>query len=176
MIINEKLNLVVPVRDDATDQVVGYVHSIPISRGTFEAHYQLVAGTFAAMLHDGEGAVAAKIAELSLRRVARERGLDPQPFLDEIIRLTNYVKVGGEVVPFIEVAAKNAMSDDDAKDVMSVMVFFTVASAIWSRKDFRTMAPMALAPWGAETTSLTPTAYAASLRTSTAAESSGATV
>ena len=175
MIINEKLNLVVPVQSDDGDILIGHVHSTPISRGTFEAYYQLVAGTFAAMLRDGEGAVTAKIAELSLRRVAKDKGLQVGPFLDEIVRLTSFVKVGGEVVPFIEVVPKGVISEDDAKDVMSIIVFFTVASAIWSKKDFRTMAPTVLAPWGAETTSLAPTAFAASLRTSTGDGSSGAT-
>ena len=178
MRINEALNLVVPVYGDE-DHVVGYVHSIPLARATFEANYRLVAATFAAIFDEGLGELAGpRVAALILKEVAQGKRLDPQPLLNEIKRLSCFIRpgeTGWEQVPLAQAEQGRLISEDDMADVMSAIVFFTVAWAMWPKVKRAMLMAGAARLWGAETSSSQPTEWIASLKTSTEIVSSSAT-
>lgn len=178
MKINEALNLVVPIlKDDGS--VYGYVHSIPISRSAFEANYLLLSATFAAIFNQGLGEMAGpRVAELVLRDAAKVRGMDPEPLLNEIKRLSCLIQPGAagwEMVPLHEAGARKLLDDDDLAEVMGAITFFSVAWGTMPRQRARDILPGAAKMWGAELSSLPPTGWIASLQTSTATASSGAT-
>jgi len=125
MRINEAMNLVVPIYD-WDDQVLGHVHSIPLSRVAFEAHYKLLSLTFSDMFSQGFGHTAGpRIAALIMRDIAAAKGIDPEPLLNEIRRLSCFIRPGAagwEQVPLHEAINRNLISEDDAAAVMSALV------------------------------------------------------
>lgn len=178
MHISESLNLVVPIyADDET--VAGYVHSIPISRSAFEANYLLLSATFAAIFNQGLGEMAGpRVAELVLKDAAKARGMDAEPLLNEIRRLSCLIqpgKAGWEQIPLYEAIQRKQIGDDDLAEIMGALVFFSAASGTMPRRRARDILPGAAKLWGAEMSSLLPMAWIASLQTSTAIVSSGAT-
>lgn len=183
--INERLNLVIPVYSD-DDTVSAWVHSTPISREAFEANFRLISKTFAAIQGEGLGELAGpRVASLLMREIARSMvGPDgdadgmTRDFLNEIRRLSSVISPGAsgwESMPLDDAAARKMLSDDDMSEVLNAVVFFTVASAMLPRTKAHAILPGAARLWGAQTSLLAATAWAASLRTSTATANSGAT-
>jgi hypothetical protein len=176
MRINEALNLVIPIYGD-DDAIASYVHSMPLSRSAFEANYLLVSATFAAIYSEGLGETAGpKVAELILKDVARGRKIDAAPLLNEIRRLSCFIRPGAggwENIPFQQAVDGRMISEEDAAEVMGALVFFTANSVMLPRKVLRPTLDGAARLWGAQITSLQPTGWIDGLRTSTATDSSG---
>ena len=172
--LNERLQLVIPIYADDSDTIAAYIHSAPISRETFEAHYALVARTFSAIYADTLGAVAGpRIASLVLNKVAAESGdtLGAMALLNEIRRLTNVVSRGSHgwvTEQFQDALDHKSLNEDDLAEVTNAIVFFTVASAIYPRRMLRPMMDSVMPVWGARITFSNFTAFIASLGTSTA--------
>jgi hypothetical protein len=181
--LDRHLNLVVPV--EHADGSTIHVHSQPVSRPVFERYYRVFARTFAGLVGLGLGEVAGpRVAALELRRTAEqlgewggpegaERGLMP-----EIRRLTNALlpaAAGGwEMVPWQEVCDKGLLDEADISEVENVVVFFTVYSAMHRRRVLEETLEGMARLWAAQISSLGPTEYGDSLRTSSGDGSGGA--
>ena len=180
--LDKRLNLVVPV--DQGDKVV-YVHSMPIRREVFERYFLVIARTFSTIVQLGLGEVAGpRVAALTLRKVAQEHGAwegedgVERGLVAEIRRLTSVLTPTAEgwlPLPYQEVVDKRLMSEDDLAEVDNALAFFTVYSAMHRRATLLETLDGAARMWGALVTSSSATEYAASLRTSSGAESTGAT-
>ena len=169
MRLNEKLNFVIPVYD-ANDKISAYVHSTPLSREAFEASFVLISKTFSAIHGEGLGSIAGpRVASLILREVAKRNDDEAGALtlMNEIRRLTNVLTPGPNgwtIIPFQE--ATKTLDPDDLSEVENAIVFFTVYSAMHRRQTLRDLLTGAARMWGAQVSSLTPTAFAASLPTS----------
>jgi hypothetical protein len=178
MKINEKLHLVMPIYDEA-DQVCAYVHSAPISREVFEAHFLLISKTFSAIVAEGLGDLAGpRVAGLMMRRIAA-RNKDEESatsLMNEIRRLTmvsTRTASGWEQIPFQEVLDKKLIGVDDLAEVENAIAFFIVTSAMHRKQVAAELLPGAARLWGAQISSLDSSAYHASLTTSTATDNTG---
>jgi hypothetical protein len=168
--LNNKLHLVVPIYDnDDGDKITGYVHSTPISRETFEAHFMLVSRTFSAIF-EGGGAMGPRVATLMLQKIA-ESSNDPteaMALMNEIRRLTNVVARGPngwESTPFQDAVDHKTLSDDDIAEVSNAIVYFMLASAILRKRE-RKVLTESVTTLGAQTSFSNFTAFVASLGTS----------
>jgi hypothetical protein len=179
MKLNEKLNLVVPVYEDDGETIRAYVHSTPISREVFEENFLLISKTFTDIHARGLGEVAGpRIASMMMKAVAKSQRNEAQALslMNEIRRLTNVLvrtDKGWEMIPFHEVVERKTISDDDLSEVENAIVFFIVISAMQRRQLLHEMLPGAASLWGAQTSLLGCTAFAASLPTSIAAVNIG---
>ena len=186
MRINERLNLVIPIYGDDENDVVAWVHSTPISRDVFDAHYLLIAKTFSVLHTQRLGEIAGpRIAANVLRDQAREltRTADDadavlHPLLAEIHRLTNVLlptSAGWETHTYDQVLSRKLLSPEDVSEVESAVTFFTVISLMHKRVVARQFLEGAARLWGAQLTSSNVTGWAASLPTLTAPATSSAT-
>jgi hypothetical protein len=175
MRLNEKLNLVIPIYD-ADDKISAYAHSTPISREAFEDSFVLISKTFSAIHGEGLGSIAGpRVASLILREVAKRNDdkagtltAAALTLMNEIRRLTNVLTPGPNgwtMIPFEEAA--KTIDPDDLSEVENAIVFFIVYSAMHKRQTLKDLLTGAAKMWGAQVSSLTPTAFAASLPTST---------
>lgn len=184
MQINEKLNFVIPLYD-GNDQVYAYVHSMPLSREVFEINYLLLSKTFAAIHGEGLGEVAGpRVAALVLRDVAKRMageigsGLEV-PLLNEIHRLTSVLlqsPAGWQPIPFDDCVRGNQLEPEDIAEVENALVFFIAMSAMHRKKMLQVILPGAAQLWGAQTSSLSCTEFAKSLRTLIETDASGTVV
>lgn len=90
--INERLHFVVPIYADDGDTISAYVHSAPISREVFEAHFLLISKTFTAFHTEGLGFLGGpRVASLMLNKVAEKIGdqTGAIALMNEIRRLSN---------------------------------------------------------------------------------------
>jgi hypothetical protein len=172
MRLNEKLNLVVPVYD-GNDKISAYVHSTPISREAFEESFVLISKTFSAIHGEGLGSIAGpRVASLILREVAKRNDDEAGALtlMNEIRRLTNVLVSGPRgwtMMPFQDAVDAKTLDPDDLSEVENAIVFFTVYSAMHRRQTLKDLLTGAARMWGAQVSLLTPTAFAASLPTST---------
>lgn len=179
--INERLNLVVPLYDEA-DKVYAYVHSMPISREAFEISFRLIAATYSEI--GRLGLAGARVSHLLLNDVAKNMaGADEnaetvsRALLNEIHRLSNVIMptdAGWETMPLQQALDRKLLDAEDVPEVLSAVVFFTVAWHMHPKAQRKDFMEGGARMWGAQTTSLASTAYTASLPTSTAPVSSGA--
>jgi hypothetical protein len=170
--ISEKLHLVIPIYGDDGETITAYVHSAPISREVFDAHYLLIAQTFSAIHAEGLGIIAGpRVASLLLHDVARKKRdeIGALALMNEIRRLSNVMvreATGWAPLPFQEVVDRKLISEDDLSEVANALVFFIVTSAMQRRADLKEMMDGAARLWGARTSSSDFTGFAASLATS----------
>lgn len=180
--LDRRLNLIIPV--ERADGTTLHVHSQPISRPVFERYYRVFARTFAGLVGLGLGEVAGpRVAALELRRTAEQLGEWEGPegaekgLMPEIRRLTNALlpaTAGGwEIVPWQEIKDKQLLDDQDVSEVENAVVFFTVYSAMHRKKVLEETLEGMARLWGAQISSLGPTEYGDSLRTSSGGGSSG---
>lgn len=173
MRIDEKLNLVVPVRRD-DGEPGAYAYHSPISREVFEAHFMLLGKTFSAVQTSGLGVVAGpRVASLLLAKAAEQEGdeLGAMALMNEIRRLTNAVirtPKGWESFAFQDVVDGGLLDAEDVAEVTNAIVFFTVISSVQGKKLRKPIMAGAARIWGARTSSSDFTALVASLTTSTA--------
>jgi hypothetical protein len=170
--LNAKLHLVIPIYDDEDeDKIIGYAHSAPISRETYDAHFMLIARTLSAIFEGGAGGFGPRTASQTLLKVA-EKSDDPTEALDllnEIRRLTNVVlrgPHGWETHQFQNVVDHRLISSTDILEVSNAILYFTVASAVLRKKERRVLTET-VSTLGAQTSSSDFMAFAASLGTST---------
>lgn len=181
MHLDKHLNLVVPVDREHGPTV--YVHSTPIRREIFEAHFLPISKAFARIHAEGLGPISGpRVALLMLRKVSQELGAwDGEggveaALIPEIRRLTNVLmpgEAGWSSIPFDLAEKHGRLSGEDAAEVMNAIAFFICASVMVKRRDLADYMGMALQIWGGQTTSLNATEFAASLPTSTGTVSSG---
>ena len=178
MKLNEKLNFVIPLYGD-DDVITAYVHSTPISREVFEAHFLVISRVFAAIHAEGLGEIAGpRVAALILQKVA-ERMNDPksaESLLNEIRRLSHAIirNPGGWIkMPLQDAIDGKHIDDEDASEVLNALVFFTAVSAMHRRQVAREVLNGAAKLWGAQILSLNSTDFVASLKTSIEAVNTG---
>lgn len=183
MKIDKKLNLVVPV---VYDTGTIYVHSAPLTAETFENYYLVLAKAHAAIYGEGLSyRTGPRVAMMLLRDVAKRMNPEGSTafsddveagLINEIKRLTSVAVLGSngwENIPWSEAITKGSLDKEDAQEVENAIAFFIIASAIHKRAEVKPIVTTAAKLWGALTTLLNCTEYAASLPTSTEAESSG---
>jgi len=178
MKIDKKLNLVVEVE---TNEGTIFVHSAPLSREVFERYFLIIGKTFASLISEGLSFVSGpRVAAMMLKKIAQDAGVWEgrdginNGLMAEIRRLSNVVipsTSGWQTMPFQDAIDKKAMDDEDVAEVEGLITFFICASAM-SRKSEIGPVLERMRLWGALTTSLNSTEYAASLPTSTTAETS----
>jgi hypothetical protein len=202
MRINRALNLVLPVYDDAEPRLdpegksippdpIYWVYSIPVSREIFERYWKSMSKALVDLATDGMGNMGPRLGLLSLKSAAEELGdwEDSEDnrgavrlgvengFLPEVRRLTSIIapaQTGGwRSVPLDVAIQQKTVSDEDLDEIMGTVVFFTCTSLVAPRRRVEAILIGQLSRFEAQLTSLTTTAFAASLRTSTPGGSSG---
>lgn len=190
MQINDALNLVIPLQRDGDGNITVYGYHTPISREVFEANYAILASTKAALFSKGlayAADVGPRIAALKLRDEARAEAIskgdvdangEPRivaatALLAEMRRLTMALVPGDngwEMIPAEIAVSRKAIDAEDWREAESGLVFFTCAYAMAPRANRAKMAEGLASVLGGLITSSPLTEYAASLRTSTQAE------
>lgn len=188
--IDKRLNLVVPIiRGDETKL---YVHSTPIRPETFEMYHMVMAKTFSAFAQNGLDprsgpSVAAMILKGVAKDTARGPGVDwwegddgvggKAGLMAEIMRLSNVLTPqpdkGWGTMPLAAAIEKGLMDPEEKSEAMNLLVFFTVVSLVAPRVDRPRLVKGMAAIYELQTTLLNSTEFAASLKTSMIAESSG---
>lgn len=182
MKIDKRLNIVLAVPQD--EGSVAYVHSVPITRETYEANHRLLTRTMVRMVTDdlGMGAMT-RVAMLNLRDVAREMdgpggeafGKAAESLITEIRRLSN-IRMAGERgwedLPLEEAYQKKLFDDDSMSEVLNALVFFTLASWFYRPRE-REMMYEILKGYDAQIVSSNFTEFRVSLPTLTPAENTG---
>lgn len=175
--IDKKLNLVVPVEDE---NGTFYVHAAPLSHVVFERYYKVLAKTFTVVVSNYSVVSGPRVALMALREVAEDAGMKEEVetgLIPEIRRSANMLVPGDqgwETVMFQQALDRKVLSEEDVSEVENALVFFTVYSAMLKRQQRMELLDGAAKMWGASITYSSVTEYAASLRTSTGRESSGA--
>lgn len=167
-----------------------WAYHTPISRQVFESAYRLLAAVKDALCPVGNWSTSSTmIAALTLKDAGRrdaeqwglaegltmEAGGSAQPLLAELKRLTTVLSPGAtgyEALPAELAISKKIITEDEWMDAESALVFFTCASSLTQRGLRAAISPAFAAALRGSTTSLTPTAFAASLAISTAPETS----
>ena len=186
--IDRRLNLIVPLGDGGNAL---QVHSTPIPREVFERYWAPITRSFNYAVTTAGGS-APRIAALALKEVSEQMGIwedEKSPngdvkkpgvkngLLAEIRRLTNVIVYEGQAgwVPLpLDVAEQQKKLDaDEAREVESAVVFFTLASWAISKRDLPEFYETGCGIPRARAALLTSTELAHSLRTSTATVSSG---
>lgn len=201
MEIDRELNLVLPIRfavqkiadpNDATKEIEVNVpslwaYSAPLSRQVFEANWRVLAAAKADIYGKGRSYTigsAPSVAALAIREAAKAISEESgEPITDalfaEFRRLTtvlNPTDDGYALLP-IDVALKQQIiSAEDWSEAESSIAFFTCAYVMEPRASRVAIARFHASIIGASITSLSPTEFAKSLRTSTPAETSAQTL
>lgn len=187
--INRSLNLVVPLeRGDGTKI---YVHSAPIGMEVFERYHLVLAKTFSSFAENGVMVTSApSIAHMVMKGIAQNTGRAPGlnwwdgpdgvggegGLLAEIVRLSNVLGPSGDgwASTPLQMAFDSGRIDAEEKaEVLSLLVFFTVASRVPPRADRERLVRGMAAIYELEPTSLNATDFGSSLRTRTIAENTG---
>lgn len=157
----------------------------PISMDVFRANYRVFAATKDALFRKGLNyarSVGIPIADLALRDAATadaaEWGTDDSgpAIFAEFNRLTQIIASGAngfESIPADIALARKVISEDEWHDAECVVTFFTCAFSVAPRSTRDKALPYLASVFKGSMTSLTPTAYIASLAaTSTQPETS----
>lgn len=177
MKIDKALNLVCPVE---TDDGVYYVHSTPIGREVFERYFLPISKTFAAIFAEGLNTLAGpRVAAWMLKSISMEMGIwDGDTgvsigLMEEIRRLTNVAVPspdGWKTVPLYDALKSGFLDQRDVDEAEGAIVFFTCISLMAKRDQAKHFVTQMCTLWNTRTTSLSTTAYAASLPISTETE------
>ena len=184
MQIDEKLNLVFPIKvsDDGTPLVWAY-HT-PISKEVFTANYRVIAATNATIWGKGlkyAATAGARIGHLTLLDIAKadaaEYGTEDSgpKIMGELKRLTLILaqnETGFDFIPADVAIARNVIDADDWDEAEAELVFFTAAYAMSRKAGRKTFCELISSVMAGSITSSTATEFATSLRTSTAKETS----
>lgn len=183
MRIDQQLNLIIPIEREGHEI---FVHSSPLSREVFEAHWLVISKTFATINAEGLSVIAGpRVAGLALKEVAKSMGIwegaqgVERTLLAEIVRLSNVVQPGDggwTTMPMAAALAAGTFSAREQAEVVGAIVFFMVASAMHQKKVLEAMLVSVGDLWGTRTTLSNATDFAASLPTSTGIGNTGATV
>lgn len=177
--ISRKLNIV--LNPFQTKDGLAYVHSIPVGRQTFEMCFRPMARAMSAIVSEGIGPITGpSIAALLLQQEANligEGDAISQTLIPEIKRLTNVIIAGsGAVMPYGVAEQRNLLDDEQRSEIENLLVFFTLVS--WIKLPEGLSSGLGLEGlrqlWKVQTTSLEPTAFMSSLKTSTKDANTGA--
>lgn len=185
--IDERLNLVAPI--DRPDGSVVWLHAQPISVQAYDRYWFVLAKVFASIYGEGLNTIAGpKIAHRLLRRLANEEDADDDKkpdgvfngLMPEIRRMARVVaptaQTGWDIIPFEEAAKKGIISEEDADEIEGLLVFFTVAWHLHKRgKERQAVMDLVARRLDASMSSQSLSAFANSLRTSSATGNTGAT-
>jgi hypothetical protein len=170
MKIDKALNLVCPVD---SDNGMVYIHSMPIGREVFERYFMVISKTFAALFSEGLNTVAGpRVAAMLLKKIAIEMGeWDGEAgveigLMGEIRRLSNVAipgPSGWSTVPLNVAVSREFIDQRDVDEAEGAIVFFTCISLMSKRNEAAYFVRMMCELWSTQTTSLSTTAYAASL-------------
>lgn len=182
--INRHLNLVIPIR--RADETVMYVHSTPIRPETFEKYHMVMAKTFSSFAQNGLDprsgpSVAALIMTDVAKSTTRAPGLNwwdgpdgvggEAGLFADIRRLSNAIisNAGNDFgsMPFQQALDQGLLDDDEKREVMNMLAFFTVVSLVAPRTDRELLVKGMAAIYELQTTSSNATEFAASLKIST---------
>lgn len=184
MQVNAALNLALPVVFDSTGEPTVWAYHTPISTEVFEANWRIIAKAKQEVFSSGLDYAASngpKIARLALLDAARADALDRgtedvgKPFLAELQRLTTILAPGPNGFEFlpVEIALRQSTIDaEDWSEAESQIAFFTFGYAMARRAGRAELTRVLASLMGGSTTPLSLMDYAASLRTSTPAETS----
>lgn len=191
--INRHLNLVIPIR--RADETVMYVHSTPIRPETFEKYYMVMGRTWAAMTQAGfdkqtAPAIAAMLMTDIAKSTPRANGLNwwdgpdgvggEAGLFADMRRLSNAITSNTSndfgTMPFQQALDQGLLDDDEKREVMGVLSFFTVASHVPPRVDRTDLINGMVRIYELQTTSLNSTEFAASLKTSMPVDPTGENV
>jgi hypothetical protein len=182
-VITKKLQIAIPVEASSGGRI--WVHSTPLSREVFEAHWEVMAATMARVFSSGLSVVAGPgVAALALRDMAKKMNCWDGPdgvqnsLMPEIVRLSNVIAprdggAGWAAVPLAHAARQGMISEDTAREVEDELVFFMLVSAVNRRDQSVGILESAAGLWGFRTTLLNSTEFAASLPTLIDGASSG---
>ena len=204
MRIDNKLNLVIPIygsevaKTDADGKavladgkpvkiqpVIAYVHSTPLPAETVEKHFLILGQTFSAIFNQGLGAAAGPgMAMRLMKRIAQrtgewegddgvERGV-----IEEMRRCTMVIVPGPSgwtPIPLQVAVDRKVIDDEDRMEVENAIVFFISVSGTLFRAERKTMLQSACDLWSAQISSLSASAFAASLPKSKGTGNSGET-
>lgn len=183
MKIDKRLNLVIPLEDDAGKPI--FVHSTPIAREVFETYFEVISRTFGFIYTHGLGTIAGpRVAALTLRKIAQDAGQWDNDggvrdgLMVEIRRLTRLVVLtpaGWQTLPLEQALQQKYIDDDTAAEVENALVFFTVASWMHRKAELPAILTVTAGLWGARAESLNSTEFAASLKMSTETDNTGET-
>lgn len=181
MKLDKKLNLVIPVYDENDKPL--YVHSMPISRETFETYFRVLSRAFTEIYTGGFGTTAGpRMAATLIRDIAKSEGVwegvggVDHGLMSEIKRLTNVLVQGPngwDMLPLTDALNNELISEEDFFEVENSLCFFIVNSAMLRKSELAKFLDAGLRLWGAQTTLLDCTAYLNSLPTSTKADNTG---
>jgi hypothetical protein len=181
MRIDKKLNFVVELPRD--DEGTLYVHATPISREAFETYFLPISVAFARLWSEGLSVVSGpRVAMMMLKKVAEDRGIWEGPdgvkdgLAEEMKRLTNVVlktPSGWSTVTMYDAVKQKLLSDDEQHVAENAVCFFILASAMYGRRELASLLEATNGLWGTRSVLSSSTEFAASLATSTEAESSG---
>lgn len=138
--INRRLNIVLDVT--RSDNTIVHVHSIPITRETYEANWLFLHKTISRIYGQGFHVGAAlRIGYKMMQALAKEMQIEQQineSLFAEIWRLTNvaYYDKGGKVTAtFYDVMRDGILDEDDIEEVKNALCFFTSASWVHGREE-----------------------------------------
>lgn len=177
MNLSKDMNLVIAVERDG---VKIHVHSVPVSRETFENYHAVLAKTFSQVTDGGLNVTAGlATAALALRDAAKARDMWEGPagvkagLMNEIRRITSVIAPGDNgntVYTLHDAATRGVLDEDEVSEVENAIVFFTLVLRMFRKAQVPMMVSAICGMGGLSTTSLSSTAFSDSLRTSTATE------
>jgi len=175
--LKKNLNLVIPV-DSA--EGTAYVHSTPVAIQVFEDNFLALSKTFANMFANGLGAIAGpRVAFLMLKQTSQEMGVWDKvnrEFVQEMVRLSNVAiptSQGYKQVPLHTAIEKQLIGEDDIRDVMGQLSFFTLCWLLNKPNQVEPIMNVVSGLWESQITSLNFTEFVNSLMTSTGVENIG---
>lgn len=156
-------------------------YHVPLSRDLYDVYYDVIASAAGKLFAKG-GYYQVVAAPRIAARVLRDEGDRPDPdtgearkrgtaLLQELQRLTTILvhdDTGWHEMPVAAALARKAIDAEDWDDCEAEIVFFTCHYWMSSRTRRSAVVDAVASAVGASATSLTPTAYCASLTTSTA--------
>jgi hypothetical protein len=181
MEIDGKLNLVVPIGADSKGNADRYFHSMPIHKDVFRRYHFAIAKTFNVLFANDMQISGPQIAAMTLEDVSIDLGAweDKKDdkgkvirvgvqsgLIGEIRRLTNTLVFtdGGWITMQVDDALnRDLISADEWDEALQRIVFFTLASVMLPTGASRDLILMACEIWQMQATSLTCSAFAASL-------------
>ena len=179
MRIDEKLNIVVPVRRE-DGEPGAYVYHAPISREVFEAHFRAlslmhseIVGRDPSYMGSGIHCASLIFRDVAAAEAAKRgpQGVDrSQSLFGEIKRLTTVLApsaAGWELLPVDAAIAAGHLTADEWSEVESALVFFTGAYWMASSNRRREVMMTVASILGSSTTSSLPSEFAAGLPRST---------
>ncbi len=170
MRLDKKLNIVIPIYGSDDGTIIAYIHSQPLPREVFEAHYLLLGRAFAGVFSRGLGVISGpSVALMVLKETAaiiNQTELLNDGLLPEIRRLTAIIMPDGNgwnALPLQMAVDRKQIDLEDLAEAENQVCFFILVSAIYRRAITPTVLASMGDLWGTSTTPLTSTAFADSL-------------